>query len=269
MDTISLDLGGFAEPPAASVSAPPPLPPEALEAAAPLDPRVSLRDVVEMLLKDRLRLDRYLRDDSGQRRIIPHLLAVAVAGFSLFGLTATLLLNLVRHASGFWLPAVPASYWTEASLANLTLAYVLGLIAANGICLPSFYFYGLLSGVRISMLGAAAHALKGMAAGAVALVGILPAYVPVALSAVIWSDNPALLTLCSAVALLLPFVAGLWGARSLYEGFVGLADTIPCDRREGRRCLLRRLVFAWCGCYTFVTPLVIYTLWFRLAQITS
>jgi hypothetical protein len=263
MDSFTLDLDA-PEP----AFPPPPLPPAA-ESAAPLDARVSFRDVVEMMLKDRRRLDQYLRYEAGQRRLMPYLLAISVAGFTLFGLTATVLLNLIRQASGFWLPAAPPSYWTNAGAANLTLAYVLGLIAANGICLPSFYFYGLLSGVRISMLGAAAHALKGMAAGAVALVGILPAYVPVALSAVIWSADLRMLTLCALFALALPFIAGLWGVVSLYDGFVGLADTIPCDRREGRRCLLRRLVLAWSGCYTFVTPLVIYTLWYRLAQITS
>jgi hypothetical protein len=268
MDLSSLDLGGVAEAPSSIASAPPPLP-EAAAGADPLDDRVSFRDVVEMMLKDRRRLDRHLRDETGQRRVIPFLLAIAVSGFALFGLTVTVLLNLIRQASGYWLPAAPASYWSDASAANLTLAYVLGLIAANGICLPSFYFYGLLSGVRISMLGATAHALKGMAAGAVALVGILPAYVPVALSAVIWSDDRGILFLCASAALALPFIAGLWGVISLYDGFVGLSDTIPCDRREGRRCLLRRLVLAWSGCYTFVTPLVIYTLWYRLAQITS
>ena len=43
-----------------------------------------------------------------------------------------------------------------------------GLDRRNGICLPSFYFYGLLAGIKTTMLGVTAHAIKGMAAGAVA-----------------------------------------------------------------------------------------------------
>jgi hypothetical protein len=61
--------------------------------------------------------------------------------------------------------------------------------------------------------------------------------------------------------LALPFVAGLWGARSLYLGFVALADTISCGWPGERLCFLRRLLLAWCGCYTFVTPVMIYSLW--------
>ena len=230
---------------------------------------ISLRDTVEMLLKDRRKLDLFLRHDTAQRRIVPHLLTIAVCGFALYGVTATVLLNLLHRVGDFWLPLVPPSFWNDAGIGNLTAAYVVGLIVANGICLPSFYFYGLLAGVRITMLGATAHALKGMAAGAIALVGILPVYVPFALAAVIWSDDVPLLAVCATIGLLLPFIAGLWGVVSLYEGFVALADTIPCERRESRRCLLRRLVFAWSGCYTFVTPWVIYALWHHLARAFS
>jgi hypothetical protein len=90
-------------------------------------------------------------------------------------------------------------------------------------------------------------------------------YVPLALSAVIWSGGAPLLATCAVIALLLPFIAGLFGVVALYEGFMSLADTIPAERRVARRCLLRRLVLAWSGCYTFVTPWVIYALWHHLA----
>jgi len=45
----------------------------------------------------------------------------------------------------------------------------LGLAAATGICLPSFYL--LLAGAETSMLGVLAHALKGKSVAAVTLVG--------------------------------------------------------------------------------------------------
>jgi hypothetical protein len=46
-----------------------------------------------------------------------------------------------------------------------------------------------------------------------------------------------------------------------------LARTIPGPDRAERACLLRRLILAWSGCYTFVTPLVIYSLWEHLARV--
>lgn len=220
--------------------------------------------IVDLLLKGRHRIDALLRTTEGQRDLIPKLLAVAVCGFTLYGITITVMLNLAR-SHGFWLPGLPAASWNDATGGNLTLSYCLGLIAANGICLPSFYFYGLLAGVRISMLGVTAHALKGMAAGAIVLVGILPIYVATALNALIYSDHRAWLTLLTLLALALPFLAGIWGAISLYRGFVALADTIPAEFRGNRRCLLRRLILAWSGVYTFVTPLVIYSLWLHLS----
>lgn len=225
--------------------------------------------IVELLLKHQAELDRRLRTEQDQAELVPRLLAVAVGGLALYGIVATILLNMARERSGFWLPGLPPAYWNQPSVGNLAVAYSVGLLAACGICLPSFYFYGLLAGVRMTMLAAAAHALKGAAASAVALVGILPIYVALALNALLFSRDPAWLTVLSALALLLPFVAGLWGVYCLNRGFLMLADTIPAERRCRRACLLRRLTWAWSGCFTFVTPLVIYTLWQQLAAATS
>jgi hypothetical protein len=236
----------------------------AASVAPPVGPPAS---VVEMLLKDQPALDGLLRDPLWQRRLIPRLLAVALVGFAVYGLVTTLVVNAICFEHGYWPAALPRSLWNRPSAGNLTLAYCLGLIAANGVCLPSFYFYGLLSGVKTTMLGVTAHALKGMAAGAVMLVGILPVYVALALSAIVFPMPQALVTLWVVVGLSLPFVAGLWGAVCLYRGFVCLEDTIPALRRESRGCLLRRLILAWSGCYTCVTPLMIYTLWNSLARV--
>ena len=225
----------------------------------------STSELLELLLKDQTTLDALLRDETAQRQMIPKLLGIAVSGFALYGLTATLMLNLAHNASGFWLLGVPPAFWNGPSAANLTLAYCLGLIAANGICLPSFYFYGLLAGVRVSMVGVTAHALKGMAAGAIALVAMLPLYVAVSLSVMMYATDPVMLGGYAVLALLLPFLAGLWGARCLYRGFVALADTLCETSGRRRACLLRRLILAWSGCYAFVTPLTIYALWQHLA----
>ena len=222
---------------------------------------------MEMLLKNQPALDRQLRDEAQQRAMIPQLLAIAMSGFTLYGVVVTAILNGIHAKTGFWLPGVPAAYADGAGVGNLTIAYCAGLIAANGICLPSFYFYSLLAGVRTTMVGVVAHALKGMAAGAIALVGILPIYVAGALSAVVFQASAWHLGFWSLAALLLPFIAGIWGAICLYRGFVELSDTIAPECRRRRRCFLRRLILAWCGCYTFVTPLAIYTLWNHLARV--
>jgi len=225
--------------------------------------------VVEMLLKDRGRLDRLLRDKNEQRTLIPRLLAVALSGFAIYGVVATLVLNAFWSTYHVWWDWVPAAHWRDLSAGNLVLAYTIGLIAANGVCLPSFYFYGLLAGVRTTMLSVAAQALKGMAAGALALVGILPIYMALALSAIVFPTPPALIEAWVLLGLALPFLAGVWGAVCLYEGFIGFADTIPAACRQSRQCFLRRLIVAWCGCYTLVTPLMIYTLWIHFAGMTG
>jgi len=225
--------------------------------------------VVEMLLKDQSSIDTLLRTDEGARMLVPKLLAIAMCGFALYGIVATAMLNGMLLHHDFWMPGVPDAFWNRSSAANLTLAYCLGLIAANGICLPSFYFYGLLAGIRITMTGIVAHALKGMAAGAVVLVGIVPIYVAVALSGVVFSVSPWVMGYWTLLALALPFMAGIWGAVCLYRGFICLADTLPAERAGTRTCFLRRLILAWSGCYTFVTPLVIYSLWQHLARVLN
>ena len=83
---------------------------------------------------------------------------------------------------------MPTARWSDATAANLVLAYDLGLIAATGICLPSFYFYGLLAGLRISMLQVSTHATKCLATTAVVLVGILPFVRRAALGMIVFGD---------------------------------------------------------------------------------
>lgn len=224
---------------------------------------ITTTGVIEMLLKNREGLNELLRHEDRQRELIPRLMAVALAGFFAYGIIATGILNAFQIRTGYWLPHLPAARWNDFSIGNLALSYTLGLIAANGICLPSFYFYGLLAGIQTTMLSVTAHALKGMAAGAVALVGLLPIYVAFALTALVfpfpWTMGGQIVW--TVIGLALPFIAGIWGAVNLYQGFVGLADTMSSKRRCERECFLRRLIFAWVGCFTFVTPVVIYSLW--------
>jgi hypothetical protein len=217
----------------------------------------SASGLVELMLKDRARLDELLREESRQAELIPRFLAIALAGFTIYGIAATVVLN----AAGTSSPWVPTARWAHATAANLVLAYDLGLIAAAGICLPSFYFYGLLAGLRISMLQVTTHTTKCLATTAVVLVGILPLYVALALGAIVFGAPESWLHRTVDLGLLLPFIAGLWGVRSLYIGFTRLCDTMRPDRREARACFLRRLTLAWAACYSVVTPVMIHALW--------
>jgi hypothetical protein len=219
-------------------------------------------DLVELMLKDPRRLDALVRDDTEAPEHIPRLLAIAVLGFTIFGIAATLILN-VGLARPFWVPRVS---WSDGTWASLTLAYVGGLIGATGVCLPSFYFYGLLAGVKLSMLQATAHTVRCLAVTSVVLVGTLPIYVAIALGMIVFSVPVEAMESTINVGLALPFIAGLWGVYSLFIGFTALADSLPAHRQANRACFLERLTLAWAACYTTVTPVMIYWLWAQLAS---
>jgi hypothetical protein len=151
--------------------------------------------------------------------------------------------------------------WINGEALFFTGAYAFGLVAASGVCLPSLYFYGLLAGVRMSMLDVVVHAVKSKAVAAVALVGILPIYVALALGVVIFGGGPGLADFTMVLGLLLPFIAGVWVTVSHYQVFAQLCDTMQPERARRRACFLRRLVLSWSACYSAVMPVMIYSLW--------
>ena len=114
-----------------------------------------------------------------------------------------------------------------------------GLIGATGICLPSLYFYGLLAGVRMTMMDVVIHAIKSKAVAAVTLVGILPLYAALGLAITIFPLSGMIRDAVLLLGLILPFVAGLSGTYSLYRGLSTLTDTMTRDRREYRE--IRRM----------------------------
>jgi hypothetical protein len=222
--------------------------------------------LTELLLKNPLLLDRLARDENRQPLLIPSFLAVGLASFSLFAVALVLTLSAAPLVS---LPEPLAARWSadrNGSAVALWLAYALGFTLTTGVCLPSFYFYGLLAGVRVSWLQVTAQIMKGQASTAVMLMGILPIYLAAALGAVVFGAPPHVSRLVLYIGLGLPFVAGLWGVRSIHGGFLGLADTLPQERRCRRECWLRRLTAACSACYTAVCPVMIYTLWRYFAE---
>jgi hypothetical protein len=230
------------------------------ESPSPVIGEHSALGLAELLLKDRMQVDNLLRDDGRQVDLIPRFLVIALASFTAYAWAMVLLLHAAPTGS---IPSVLAEGWSSGvrPAMGLWLAYALGLVAATGICLPSFYFYGLLAGVKISFLQVVTHCLKGQASTAIMLIGILPIYVAVALGMLIFAAPVDGQQIVLSIGLVLPFIAGLWGVYSIYHGFMRLADTLPGRCRDRRTCFLRRLTLAWVACYTAVTPLMIHALW--------
>lgn len=220
----------------------------------------SFLGLLELLLKHPGRIDRLAGDESRLAELIPRFLAVVLVSFSVFALALVLVLNQADPSA---LPPFLQATWTGGFRCSVSLwsAYTLGLVAASGVCLPTFYFFGLLAGVRASPLQVTGHIMKGKASTAVMLLGILPIYVAVVLGMVVLQVRPESLREVLYLGLLLPFVAGFWGAWSIYRGFLTMADTLPACRRERRTCFLRRLTVAWGLVYSVVTPVMIWTLW--------
>jgi len=216
--------------------------------------------LIELLLKAPLRVDALARDEGRQAELIPRFLGIVLVSFSVYALGLVLLLNYADSAA---LPNFLRPQWSHSfgPAFSLWAAYTLGLVAASGVCLPSFYFFGLLAGVRVSALQVTGHVMKGKASTAVMLLGILPIYVAVVLGMIVFGAPAFMLHDVLCIGLALPFVAGLWGVWSIYRGFQGHTDTLPECRRERRGCFLRRLTFAWAAVYSAVTPVMIYTLW--------
>jgi hypothetical protein len=221
----------------------------------------SVLGLAELLLKEPSQVDSLARDESRQLLLLPSLLAIGLVSFSLFALALVLTLGAAPVEA---LPEFLVERWTvhrTGSALALWLAYALGFTLTTGVCLPSYYFYGLLAGVRVSWPQVTAQIMKGQASTAMMLMGIVPVYVTLALGGMVFGVPPPLLRGVLYADLVLPFAAGLWGVRSIYLGFLGLSDTLPPQRRCQRECWLRRLTAACSACYTAVCPVMIYTLW--------
>ena len=227
---------------------------------------LSLLGLVELLLKDPERLDALGRQEPRQAELMPRFLAIALASFTLFAVSLLMILHFAPAAAypHQALPVPPARLSDGSGLA-VVLAYDLGLVAATCLCLPSFYFFSLLAGMRLSFAQILGQVMRSKATGAVVLVGILPIYVAVVLGMVVFRADVEVLEACLTLGLLLPFVAGLAGLRALYRAVSGMADTLPEERRCRRACFLRRLTLSWAACYTAVSPVLIYRLWESLA----
>jgi hypothetical protein len=245
-------------------------------------PILGIAQIVELILKDRDRLDRLAQATPQKVDLASRLLAISLISFALYGLGMSLTLYSAHlwprfAASAAWLDGSEtrlfefvvvgaADSHVAAGSARLIIAYSFGLIAASGICLPSLYFYGLLSGMRMTMTDVVVHSLKCTAVAAVALIGILPIYSALALGAIVFPVPRDSVATILILGLCLPFIGGLWGTQSLFLSFANLCRTMPAEFQSQRACFLRRLILSWCACYTSVAPLMIVTVWRHLGS---
>lgn len=237
--------------------------------------------LIDLILKNPKRLDQLLRESAVQREVVPRFLAIGLSSFAIFGVALTFVLT----AAGVWPKLQPpaewlndsgrsffqfapdaAGYaglgrWADGSVFKVIFTYAFGMIASIGVCLPGYYFYSLLAGLKPTMLEVAVHAMKGIATTALVLMGILPIYVAIMLGIAIFGAPAATQGLLLLIGLNLPFFGGLYSAKVMYDGFMRLADRIPEERRDDRVCLLQRMLLAWTANYMMVTPVMLYVLW--------
>ncbi len=207
------------------------------------DPKTT--ELVELMLKDRRRLDALIREDSHAPELIPRLLAVALHGIHD--------LRNRRHADpepGAALPRVGASgAMVRRHLGKPDPGLRAGPGRGHG-RLPAELLL-----LRAARRRQAVDAPVGRARGevprshAVVLVGAVPIYVAVSLGMIVFSAPAEWLRLTITLGLAMPFVAGLWGVRTLFLGFSGSgryaagvsqgrAGVFPAPPDRGLGCLL-------------------------------
>ncbi len=223
--------------------------------------------LVDLILKAPRRVDQLNRDPARLPELLPRFLGIGLAAYSIYSLAMIVILGLAAAAAlPSHFPKMPAFHWSDGTAFALWPAYTLGIVAASCVCLPSFYFYSLLAGVRMSFQEVVAIILRCMSASAMVLLGLLPIYFAAVLGLVIFDAPPDIQERVLYLGLFLPFIAGLEGVRSIYRGVMGLADRLPAERRCRRECFLRRLTLSWAAVYTAVAPVMIYRLWWFFAE---
>lgn len=228
-----------------------------------VDLEPTLANLTEMTLKRPDDLRSVARDEELQPRVVLNLLLIGLAGLALFSIAFTIILACAPPLD--WVPRVSL---TDRSLLRPVLTYTIGMVGALGLCLPSFYFYGLLAGVRASMLQVTAISLHALANTGMILMGVLPIYVGAILGVIVLgaTDGPVY-PLLVGVGLLLPFMAGLATLRVMYRGFVDLTRTLPDTRAESRAPMVRLLAVAWAALYTAVAPVTLWAVRTQLEKI--
>ena len=157
--------------------------------------------------------------------------------------------------------------WGKGALA-LPLAYAVGIVLAACVCLPSFYFFSLLAGVKMSWLQLVSVLGKGMAANAVLLLGILPIYVALAMGLLI-ARAPESAAMDAGGRAAAAVRLGLVGFACHLPGHHGLVGDAALRLAVPAALFLRGLTFSWAAVYAAVVPVMIFRLWESFAALCT
>jgi hypothetical protein len=228
-----------------------------------IDMEPTFANLAEMTLKRPEDVRSVARDEDLQPRVVLNLLLIGLAGIAAFSVAFTIILACAPPLD--WVPRVSLS---DRSFFRPVLTYTIGMAGALGLCLPSFYFYGLLAGVRASMLQVTAISLHALANTGIVLLGLLPVYVGTILGLIVLdATSGPIYPFLVGLGLLLPFIAGLANLRVMYQGFVDLIRTLPETRAESRAPMVRLLALAWAALYTAVAPVTLWAVRIQLEKV--
>lgn len=208
----------------------------------------------DLLLRGQRQLSQLFVEQDDLTPTIRRMLFLAVLGLGVHALAVGTAIHFLQQP-GEWLAGGNPFVWAP-------ISFVIAFLGTLLICLPSFWFYTQLAGLDASFRLCTAQALRAQATTSVLLLGTLPIYFAIVLSAalrILIAPQNAIF-----IGFALPFVVGLFGIRAVYVGFQDLLGKIPITHpRRGN--FISRMVILWGGLYTVIAPVAL----FRLVQAFS
>lgn len=200
--------------------------------------------LLHWLISDDKQLDYTLLNPKHLGNNLQSLLAITLLGLGLHGLCVG------------WLAQTTHVMGSSSIIAWMPLTLIVTFVGSMLICLPSFYFYTQLAGLNMSLAMVSVFATRTLAKTSVLMFGLLPFYFAFALSS---RHTPLTSDDVVVAGLLLPFVVGYWGLRTLYYTFEMIHQNFPKDYQHRGNFLLRT-VMAWGGIYMVVAPVAMYSM---------
>src|SRR5262245_23432588 len=203
----------------------------------------------DLLLRGQRQLSQLFVEQDDLTPTIRRMLFLASLGLGVHALAVGTAIHFLQQP-GEWLAGGNPFVWAP-------LSFVIAFIGALLICLPSFWFYTQLAGLDASFRLCTAQALRAQATTSVLLLGVIPIYFAIALSAglkLFIAPSTAIW-----IGFALPFLVGLLGVRAVYRGFNDLLGKIPITHPR-RGDFISRMVILWGGLYTTIAPVALYQL---------
>lgn len=201
-------------------------------------------------------LDGLLDDDRRLPRVAFGLFAVSLLGLIMHGLVVGWTASALPEPTGILAEGTPALW--------MPIAFIGAFIGTLGVCLPSFWFSSQLAGLETTFRWVSTQALRVQAHASVLLFSTLPLFALAAFWAMLVSDAQ-ISTRVLQFGIVLPFITGLSGVRTLHRTFVRLlARTESKPKCRGQ--FLKRLVLVWSALYSVVAPVALWRMCEALSQ---